>query len=381
MISISEPYTDNLEIKFLKQVLNKKNFTDGFFQKSSENLISRIIKKKVFLTQSCSSALEVSAILLNLKKGDEVLVPSYTFSSTVNAIVHRSAKPIFVDVDKETLCMDIDDLEKKITKKTKAIYLVHYGGNSSDVEKLLKLKKKHSIYLVEDAAHAFLSKYKKNYLGTIGDIGTFSFHETKNFNGAQCGAIVINNKKFLKNIEIILDKGTDRKEVVDFKKRFLAKNKRFYSWKNLGSEYRASELSSAILLAQLKKIKKLQDVRKKVYLSYKDFFDKIDNKKCYQLKINRSVKISYHLFCLIFFSVKEANKFKKFMIQNKIAATFHYVPLHSSTFGRTVSAYKKLPVTESIYLKVVRLPLHSNINQKLLNYILKILNLYFSKKN
>ena len=157
----------------------------------------------------------------------------------------------------------------------------------------------------------------------------------------------------------------------------MAKNKKFYSWKNLGSEYRASELSSAILFAQLKKIKKLQDVRKKVYLSYKDFFDKIDNKKFYQLKVNRSVKISYHLFCLIFFSLKEANKFKKFMIRNKIAATFHYVPLHSSTFGRAVSAYKKLPVTESIYLKVVRLPLHSNINQRLLNYILKILKIIF----
>lgn len=135
------------------------------------------------------------------------------------------------------------------------------------------------------------------------------------------------------------------------------------------------------MLAQLKKIKKLQDIRKNVFLSYKNFFDKIHSKKCYQLKINKSVKISYHLFCLIFFSLKEANKFKKFMIKNKIAATFHYVPLHNSSFGRSVSAYRKLQVTENIYSKVVRLPLHSNINQKLLNHILKTLNLYFSKKN
>jgi len=379
MISISRPYIDNLEIRYLKQVLNKKIFTDGFFQRSCENLISRIIKKKVFLTQSCSDALEISAILLDLKKGDEVLVPSYTFTSTANAIVHRSAKPIFVDVNKETLCMDIDDLEKKITKRTKAIYLVHYGGNSCDIEKLLKIKKKYNIYLVEDAAHAFLSKYKKKHLGTIGDIGTFSFHETKNFNGAQCGAIVVNNKKFLKKVDIILDKGTDRKNVVDFRKGFLAKSKKFYSWKNLGSEYRASELSSAILFAQLKKIKKLQKVRKKIYFKYKFFFDKIDRSKCYQLKINKSIEISYHLFCVIFSSENEANKFKNFMIKNKIAATFHYVPLHSSTFGRKISRYRKLPVTEDIYLKVVRLPLHSNLDNKLSNKILKILNLYFKK--
>jgi len=378
MISISEPYIDNLEIKYLKKVLSKKNFTDNFFQRSCENLISKIIKKNVFLTQSCSDALEISAILLNLKKGDEVLLPSYTFSSTANAIVHRSAKPVFVDVNKETLCIDLDDLEKKITKKTKAIYVVHYGGNSCDIAKLLKIKKKYNLYLVEDAAHAFLAKYKNNYLGTIGDIGTYSFHETKNFNGGQCGAIVVNNRKFLKKIDIILDKGTDRKKVVDVKKRFLARGKKFYSWKNLGSEYRASELSSAILYAQLKKIKKLQKVRKTIYFKYKKFFDQASNEKCYQININKFIKISYHLFCLVFSTIKEANKFKSFMIKNKVAATFHYVPLHNSTFGKKISTYKKLPVTEDIYLKVVRLPLHSNLNNNLSNKIFKNLKLYFN---
>ena len=151
--------------------------------------------------------------MLDLKKNDEVLVPSYTFTSTANAIIMRNAKPIFVEIEKNNLCIDLNDLEKKITKKTKAIYVVHYGGNCCDLNRLLKIKRKYNLYLVEDAAHAFLAKYKNKFLGTFGDISTFSFHETKNLNGGQCGALVINNKKFLNKIDIILDKGTDRKDL------------------------------------------------------------------------------------------------------------------------------------------------------------------------
>ena len=377
MINISEPYIDNLELKNIKKVLSSRNFTDGFFQNNCEKLISKIIKKKVFLTQSCSSALEIAAILINLKKNDEVLIPSYTFSSTANAIVHRGARPVFVDIDKKNLSIDLNDLEKKITKKTKAIFVVHYAGNCCDLDLLIKIKNKHKLFLVEDAAHAFLSKYKNQYLGTFGDIGTFSFYETKDFNGGQCGALVLNNKKFISKVNIILDKGTDRKKFLDFSNRFLLKSKKFYSWKGLGSEYRASELSSALLFSQFQKIKKIQKKRESVYSRYIDFFSACNSKEFSLIEKNKFLSSSYHLFLLIFKKTKLANKFKNFMRSKGIAATIHYVPLHSSSFGRTITPYKKLKMTEKLYKNIVRLPLHSNLSKNNIKVIFKALKKYF----
>ena len=364
MINLMEPYTDSTELRYIKKVLNNNNFTDGYFQSKAEKIISKLIKKKVYLTQSCSDALEVAAILLDLKKNDEVLMPSYTFTSTANAVVLRGAQPVFVDIDKDNLCIDLKDLEKKITKKTKAIFIVHYGGNCCDMDLLLKIKKKNQLYLVEDAAHAFLSMYKKKYLGTFGDIGTYSFHQTKNVNGGQCGALILNNSKFFSRADIILDKGTDRKKFSDFKNRFLTKDKKFYSWKGVGSEYRASEISSALVCAQLYKIKHLQGIRERLYHKYLNFFNRIEKKNFRTIKLNKFLKNSYHLFVLIFNEVKKAEKFRAQMKLQKISLTFHYIPLHSSTFGRSISKYNMLPITEDVYLKIVRFPLHSNMKTK-----------------
>ena len=379
MINISEPHVDSQELNNLKKIFKSKNFTDAYFQSKAETKISNIIKRKVFLTQSCSSALEIASILLDLKKNDEVLVPSYTFTSTANAIIMRNAKPIFVEIEKNNLCIDLNDLEKKITKKTKAIYVVHYGGNCCDLNRLLKIKRKYNLYLVEDAAHAFLAKYKNKFLGTFGDISTFSFHETKNLNGGQCGALVINNKKFLNKIDIILDKGTDRKRFVNKKKRFLLKSKKYYSWKGYGSEYRASELSAAVLCAQLNKIKIIQSVRKKVFDKYEYFFQNLNSKNFITLKNNIHLKSSFHLYVLIFNKVSEANKFKQYMKKKNIGATIHYVPLHSSSYGKLISTYKKLPITEDIFLKVVRLPLHANLKNHDIIRIFAALKNYFKK--
>jgi len=380
MINLTEPSTDILEINYIKKVLRNNNFTDGLFQNKAEKIISNLIKKKVYLTQSCSDALEVASIVIDLKKGDEVLLPSYTFSSTANAIVLRGAKPVFVDIDKNNLCIDLKDLERKITKKTKAIFVVHYAGNCCDMDLLLRIKKKNKLYLVEDAAHAFLSKYKNKYLGTFGDIGTYSFHETKNINGGQCGALVVNNPNFFSKIDIILDKGTDRKKYANIKNRFLIKTKKFYSWKGIGSEYRASEISSALVCAQLEKVNKLQSIRKKIYFKYLNFFNKIKCNNLRIISINKYLENSYHLFLLIFNEEKQAEIFKKKMRLKKVAEAFHYIPLHSSTYGRFVTKYKVLPVTESIFLKVVRLPLHSNLKNKDIKIIFGALEEIFNYK-
>jgi dTDP-4-amino-4,6-dideoxygalactose transaminase len=338
MIPISKPFFNNLEKKYLNQVLNSKILVDGPFQHKVEKIIEKKIKSNsISLTQSCTHALEISAILLNIKKGDEVIIPSYGYVSLCNSIVLRGGTPIFVDINPQNLNIDPDDIERKITKKTKAIYIIHYAGNSCNLDKIIKIKKKYNLYLIEDAAHAFLGKYKDKYLGTIGDIGVFSFHETKNITGGQAGCISINNKKFLKRKDYILDKGTDRRSFIrNIYKKIINANlsKKFYSWVDLGSEYRASEISSALIYAQLKKVSYIQNSRKNLYNRYLKLFKKINSDLLEILPVNKLNESSYHLFAIIFKNELSAKKFKIFLQNNNIAATFHYVPLHKSKMGK-----------------------------------------------
>ena len=266
MIPITKPSIDNSDYKYVKKVLKSKILTDGFYQQRSENLLKKYIKSKfIALTHSCTDALEISAILLNLKKNDEVIMPSYGFVSLANAVVLRGAKPIFADINPFTLNISYNEIRKKISKRTKAIYVIHYAGNACEIEKIAMLAKKNKIYLVEDSAHAFLAKTKNKFLGTIGDIGVFSFHETKNLVAGQGGCISINNTSLIKRANNILDKGTDRKKFINnFKNKIIkSNNKKFYSWVDVGSEYRASELSSALLYSQILKAKRIQ--KKDIY--------------------------------------------------------------------------------------------------------------------
>ena len=366
MIPISKPFFDNLEKKYLNQVLNSKILVDGPFQHKVEKIIEKKIKSNsISLTQSCTHALEISAILLNIKKGDEVIIPSYGYVSLCNSIVLRGGTPIFVDINPQNLNIDPDDIERKITKKTKAIYIIHYAGNSCNLDKIIKIKKKYNLYLVEDAAHAFLGKYKDKYLGTIGDIGVFSFHETKNITGGQAGCISINNKKFLKRKDYILDKGTDRRSFIrNIYKKIINANlsKKFYSWVDLGSEYRASEISSALIYAQLKKVSYIQNSRKNLYNRYLKLFKKINSNLLEVLLVNKFNESSYHLFAIIFKNELIAKKFKIFLQNNNIAATFHYVPLHKSKMGK-LFRIKQLKITENIYKKIVRIPFFCGLKE------------------
>ena len=267
MIPITKPSLDKNDLKHIKNVLSSRILTDGHYQKKTEDFIKNYIKSKfVAVTHSCTAALEVSSILLNLKHGDEVILPSYGFVSIANAIVLRGAKPVFVEINPEDLNISYEDIIKKTTKKTKAIYIIHYAGNACEIEKISSYAKSKKIFLVEDVAHAFLGKYKNKFLGTFGDIGVFSFHETKNIVGGQAGCISINNSNLIKRTNFILDKGTNRRNFIkDYKKKIISSknNKKFYSWVDLGSEYRAPELSSALLYSQLLKVKKIQNGRKK----------------------------------------------------------------------------------------------------------------------
>ena len=364
-IKFNVPYNSKFSKKNILKVFRNNKFADGEFQKKCKLFIEKKIKSKcVELTHSCSSALEIAMLLIDLKKGDEVIMPSYTFTSTANAVLLRGGKPVFVDVCSDDINLDPRLVEKKINNKTKAIIVVHYAGVSCDMSYFLKLKKKYNIYLIEDAAHSFLGKYKDKYLGTIGDFGAFSFHETKNFVGGQCGALSINNLKFEKKAKIILDKGTDRS---------LIKNKKkFYSWKGIGSEYRATELSSALLFGQLIKYNYIQEARERICNIYFKKFLKIKSKNFYLLNnSNKFKKSSHHVFALIFKSLNTRNRFILHMKKKGIDCFFHYYPLHMSNFGKKIKKIK-LPVTEKIYDGLVRLPLYPSLKAGEINKIIKI---------
>jgi dTDP-4-amino-4,6-dideoxygalactose transaminase len=384
MIPISRPFFNKLEKKYLDQVLNSKILVDGPFQHKVEKIIEKKIKSKsISLTQSCTHALEIASILLNIKKGDEIIVPSYGYVSLCNSIVLRGGIPIFADINPTNLNIDPDDIERKITKKTKAIYIIHYAGNSCDLKKIIKIKKKYNLYLVEDAAHAFLGKYKDKYLGTLGDIGVFSFHETKNITGGQAGCISINNKKFMKRKDYILDKGTDRRSFIRniYKKIINANlNKKFYSWVDVGSEYRASEISSALICAQLEKIFYIQNSRKILYKKYLKLFQKINSNLLELITTNKFNKSAYHLFAIIFKNELIAKKFKIFLQKNDIAATFHYVPLHKSKMGRLFRV-KKLKITENIYKRIVRIPFFCGLKESELKKIENTIYKFFKNKS
>ncbi len=352
-ILFNKPYLSKIDKKYINQVFENGKFTDGIFQKKCEYLIKKKIKSKfVALTQNCSSALEIAILLLNLKKDDEVIMPSYTFTSTANAVLLSGAKPVFADINLEDANLDPNSVKKKINKKTKAIILVHYGGNSCDMDEFIKIKKKYNIIIIEDAAHGFLGKFKNKYLGTIGDFGAFSFHETKNFVGGQCGALSVNNASFLNKVNIVLDKGTDR--------AIINNKKKYYSWKGIGSEYRSAELPSALLFSQLVKNQEIQSQRAKLWNFYFKNFSKINSNVFTIFSKNKRNKSAYHVFSIIFRNFIVREKFIKYMKKKGIFCYFHYFPLHMSSFGKKFQK-TKMTNTEKIYNGLVRLPLYPGL--------------------
>ena len=386
MIYFSKPSITQKEILNVNKVLKSGVLTDGFFQKKTEALIKKKINSNfIALTQSCTDALELAASLINLMPGDEVIMPSYTFTSTANAVVLKGAKPVFADINPTNLCIDSNKIESLITKKTKAIFIVHYGGSCMNLDKILKIKKKYKLFIIEDTAHSFLAKYKNKFAGTIGDIGVFSFHETKNLVGGQGGAISINNKKLIKRANYILDKGTDRIDFLkDYKKQFISEKnikfkKKYYSWVDVGSEYRASELSSALIYTQIIRSREINGLRKKIWFKYYNFLSQLNNKNIEILVNNKESKSVYHLFAFKTNTVKLASELRSSLQKKQIPATFHYVPLHLSPFGKKFK-HGSMNITKNIWKKIIRLPIYPDLNNSELNKILFSIK-FLLKKN
>lgn len=344
----------------------------GFFTKKCVSWLKKNINcKDALLTNSCTSALEMCALLLNIRKGDEVIMPSYTFVSTANAFVLRGGTPVFVDVDPDTCNIDPLKIKQALSKKTKAIVVVHYAGVSCDMDPILKIAKQHKIYVIEDAAHAILSTYKGKPLGSIGDLATLSFHETKNIHCGEGGALLINNSKFIKRAKIIRDEGTNR----DLFNQNMVKK---YTWVDYGSSYGLSEINAAFLYSQLKQAKKITKKRINIFNNYHQQLKNLEIKNLIQRPtIPNYTKANGHLYYILIKNNKR-KKIIKYLKRSKINTVFHYVSLHSSKFGILKGKTKfKMENTNYISHNLLRLPMHNEITDKNVDKICEKIQLFY----
>ena len=362
-ISFNEPYFDEKILENIKSAFVDYKQISGngiFTQKCNEFLQKYLNVHSVFLTNSCTSALEMAAILVEIKQGDEIIMPSYTFVSTANAFVLRGGVPVFVDINPKTLCIDENSIEQAITQKTKVIVVVHYAGISCDMDKIKSIAKKYNLILIEDAAQAISSKYKNQYLGTIGNIGALSFHETKNISSGEGGAIILNDKKYIERAEIIRDKGTNRKQ---FNMGMVDK----YSWIDIGSSFLPSDIIAAYLYSQFTSINEINKKRLKDWEKYKKVFENYEKKGIINLPYipNYITQYNAHIFYLIFNSKEIRQDFIRYMKDFSILCVFHYIPLHSSKagkkYGRISSDMKN---TDNISDTLVRLPLFFGLTKE-----------------
>ena len=340
-VKFFKPYITGNEIKYIHDIIkNGKDMSgDGeYTQKVHAWLEKRYKVPKVLLTTSGTTALEMAVRLLNLKAGDEVIVPSFTFSSTANAILMQNGlKAVFADVDANTLNIDPNDIKRNITKHTKALLIVHYAGVACDMDAIMKIAREHKLKVVEDAAQAIESTYKRKQLGTFGDFGCLSFHDTKNITCGEGGALFINTKnvKIIEQAEIIREKGTNRSK---FFRGLVDK----YTWMDVGSSYLPSDLLAAYLYAQLEKIDKITSLRKKAYNYYLQKLSPFAKKAHIQLPIiPKDAKHNAHIFYILLPTAKKRDDVLTSLRKAGIGASFHYIPLHSSPQGKNPVVIKK----------------------------------------
>jgi dTDP-4-amino-4,6-dideoxygalactose transaminase len=352
-IPFNRPYLVGKELFYIAQsVLSGHTAGDGLFTKKCNQLMQKKFSaKKILLTHSCTAALEMAAILCDLKPGDEVILPSYTFVSTANAFYLAGAKLIFVDIRPDTLNIDETKIEPAITSRTKVIVPVHYGGVPCDMTTIMQIAKKHDLLVVEDAAQGVNSKFEKKYLGTIGHIGAYSFHETKNIICGEGGAIVLNDERFIERAEIIREKGTNRSQ-------FLRGEVDKYTWVDIGSSYLPSDMLAAFLYAQLENMDQISKQRSIIYNYYMEQLAPLASRKNVTLPVGfENSNANNHIFYILLEDKKTRDHLQQHLQTNGIMAIFHYIPLHSSKIGLTMG-YKTgdFPVTESISDRILRLP-------------------------
>jgi len=373
-IRFNKPYIQGNELQYLKEVTQTGKLAgDGEFTRLCQQFfIDSYGFKKVFLTNSGTDALEMAALLLNIQEGEEVIMPSYTFVSTANAFELRGAKLKFADVGHEFPNIDPDRIEEVITKRTRAIVVVHYAGVSCDMDRIMEIARKYNLYVVEDAAQAIDSYYKDRPLGSIGDIGIFSFHESKNIVSGEGGLCIVNREEWIPRAEILWEKGTNRKA---FNRGEVNK----YTWVDVGSSFLPSELNAAFLYAQLEKLRIIQDKRLQIWNEYHRQLRKLNEKGHIILpRLPQYATNNAHIFFFLTKSRSIQRNLLQYLNDAGIKAIFHYIPLHSSPYfsGKTKSL--NLDNTDRYSNTIVRLPLYCELTSKEQDFIVGKIYEYFN---
>lgn len=355
-VDFNRPIPVGNEYEYMRQAIESGHISgDGKFTKNCHALLeSQLGVAKALLTTSCTHALEMSAILLDIQPGDEVMIPDFTFVSTVNAFVLRGAKPVFIDIRPDTLNMDESRLEASITPRTKAIIPVHYAGVGCEMDSIMEIAKRHNIAVVEDNAHGLFGKYKGKFLGTFGSMASQSFHETKNFSCGEGGALLINDMALTERGEIIREKGTNRS-------RFFRGQVDKYTWVDIGSSYLPSDILAAFLYAQLEEREKIQSHRRQVWEMYDAGLRSWAKENGVRLPIVPDYcDQAYHMFYMLMPDLEIRQKFITYLREHGIYSVFHYLPLHRSDMGQDFGYQAgDFPVTENISDQLVRLPFHN----------------------
>lgn len=369
MISFNVPPVTGKEVIYMQDAISRNKICgDGYYTKLCNKWIEDTTGiAKALLTTSCTHATELAAILCDIKPGDEVIMPSYTFVSTADAFVLRGAKVVFVDIRPDTMNIDEKLIENAITDKTVAIVPVHYAGVSCEMDTIMEIAEKYNLKVVEDAAQGVMSKYKGKSLGTIGDYGCYSFHETKNYSMGEGGAILIRDAKDSDRAEIVREKGTDRS-------RFLRGQVDKYTWVAAGSSYLPSDLNAAYLYAQLEVAQQVFDDRMNSWNKYNEAFKYLKDKGVIETPfVPEECGHNAHMYYIKLDNIEERTKFINYMKENDILTVFHYIPLHSAPAGREYGVFAgedKYTTKESE--RIVRLPLYYNMGETVDEVISKV---------
>lgn len=359
-IPFNRPYITGKEIEYIKEVFGSGKISgDGSFTKKCNTFFeSRYGIKKALLTTSCTDALELCALLLDIKQGDEIIAPSYTFVSTVNAFVLRGATIVFADVEAHTGNLDTEKIEPLITKKTKAIVPVHYAGVACNMDRIMQIAAKHNLFVVEDAAQSVDSFYKDKPLGTIGHLAAFSFHDTKNIISGEGGLIAINDSRFTTRAEIIREKGTNRSA-------FFRGEVNKYGWVDVGSSFLPSEIIAATLYAQLESMEQIQKRRKEIWSIYYNNLLALSEKNLLQLPhIPDYASGNAHMFYIVCKNLEQRTALVSHLKSKGISAVFHYLSLHRSDFYKAKHDGRALPVSDMLTDCLLRLPFYYGLKNE-----------------
>ncbi|WP_294211738.1 dTDP-4-amino-4,6-dideoxygalactose transaminase [uncultured Chryseobacterium sp.] len=377
MIGFNKPYLTGKETEYIKEaVMSGKISGDGIFTKKCHQFFEQKYGfRKALLTTSCTDALEMAAILLDIKEGDEIIVPSYTFVSTVNAFMLRGAKIVFVDSGKDNPNIDVELIEKLITPNTKAIVPVHYAGIACNMDKIMALANKYHLFVVEDAAQAIDSFYKGKPLGSIGHLAAFSFHETKNIISGEGGMLVINDERFVERAEIIREKGTNRSA-------FFRGEIDKYGWVDIGSSFLPSDIIAAFLYAQIENLDDIQNKRKHIWNTYYNSLRHLEETGRIKLpSIPDYATNNAHMFYIICSNVHERSDLIKYLKENDINVVFHYLSLHKSPFYIDKHDGREMPVSDELTDCLVRLPFYYELTQEQQKIIIRKIKEYYYDKN